>query len=200
MGTSKSETSNFIYSESSSFSEMGTSESDFDNEETKMPVIVNKEQDGYQPKVGMIFSNEDEAYDFYNKYAKFVGFTVRKSHYRRLTDETISQKTFVCGREGYRRLNNPSHAKKINRRETRTSCQAMICFKIEKDAWVVSKFIPNHNHDLVKSCARAMLRSHMHVSEAYANMLEDMDNAGVKPCSVYSYFVEAARGVENVGF
>ncbi|XP_061364286.1 protein FAR1-RELATED SEQUENCE 5-like [Gastrolobium bilobum] len=200
MDTSKSKMSNFIYSESSSFSEMDTSKSDYDNEQTKMPVIVNKEQDGYEPKIGMIFSNEDEAYDFYNDYAKFVGFTVRKSKYRRFADGSISQRTFVCGREGYRKLKDPSHVNKKNRRETRTGCQAMICFKIEKDAWVVYKFIPNHNHDLVKSCARAMLRSQRHVNEAYANMIEDMDNPGVKPCKVFSYFVEAARRVENVGF
>ncbi|XP_061355329.1 protein FAR1-RELATED SEQUENCE 5-like [Gastrolobium bilobum] len=76
----------------------------------------------------------------------------------------------------------------------------MIRFNIEKDTWIVSKFIADHNHDLVKSCARAMLRSQRQLDEAHANMIEDMDNAGLKPCSVYSYFVEAAGGVENVGF
>ncbi|XP_061365172.1 protein FAR1-RELATED SEQUENCE 5-like [Gastrolobium bilobum] len=76
----------------------------------------------------------------------------------------------------------------------------MICFKIEKDNWIVYKFIPDHNHDLVKSSARAMLRSQRHVDEAHANMIENMDNAGIKPCGMYSYFVEVAGGAQNVGF
>ncbi|XP_061349040.1 protein FAR1-RELATED SEQUENCE 5-like [Gastrolobium bilobum] len=31
-------------------------------------------------------------------------------------------------------------------------------------------------------------------------MIEDMDNVALKPCSVYSYFVEVVGGAENVGF
>ncbi|XP_061345083.1 protein FAR1-RELATED SEQUENCE 5-like [Gastrolobium bilobum] len=165
-----------------------------------MPLIVTREENGYEPKIGMIFSSEDEAYKFYNEYAKLTGFTVRKAQYRTLADGTISQRIFVCGREGYRRLKDPSHVKKVNRRETRTGCPAMICFKIERDNWIVYKFIPDHNHDLVKSCARAMLRSQRHVDEAHAKMIEDMDNAGIKPCGMYSYFVEVAGGPQHVGF
>ncbi|XP_061338562.1 protein FAR1-RELATED SEQUENCE 12-like [Gastrolobium bilobum] len=95
----------FIYSDLSSFS----SDSEYDNEPRKMLVVVSKDQDGYEPKIGMLFSNEDEAYKFYNGYAKLVGFTVRKSKYQRLADETISQRTYVCGKEGYRKLKDPSH-------------------------------------------------------------------------------------------
>ncbi|XP_061356486.1 protein FAR1-RELATED SEQUENCE 5-like [Gastrolobium bilobum] len=149
---------NFIYSDLSSFS----SDSEYDNEQREMMVVVSKDQDGYEPKIGMMFSNEDEAYKFYNGYAKLVGFTVRKSKYRRLADGTISQRTY--------------------------------------DTWIVSKFIADHNHDLVKSFAGATLRSQRHVDEAHANVIEDMGNAGLKQCSVYSYFVEAAGGAENVGF
>ncbi|XP_061364631.1 protein FAR1-RELATED SEQUENCE 5-like [Gastrolobium bilobum] len=189
-----------LYSEPSSFSEMHTSKSEYDDEQIVSPIIVTKEQDGYEPKIGMMFSSEDEAYEFYNEYAKLTGFSVRKSQYRRLANGTISQRTFVCGREGYRRLKDPLHVNKVNRRETRTGCPAMICFKIEKDTWIISKFIPDHNHDLVKSCARAMLRSQRHVVEAHTHMIQNMDNAGIKPCGMYSYFVEVARGAQNAGF
>ncbi|KAJ1433209.1 FAR1 DNA-binding domain [Sesbania bispinosa] len=186
-------------SESSSFSDMGNSENGRDNEEIETPIIVTKEQDQYEPKIGMILSNEDEAYKFYNEYAKFIGFTVRRNQYRRLADGTLRQRTFVCGREGHRKPKDPSHVSKINRKETRTGCPAMICFTIEKDTWIVSKFISDHNHDLENSSVRAMLRSQRHVDEAHANIIEVMDNAGIKPCGMYSYFVEAAGGVQNVG-
>ncbi|KAJ1410409.1 FAR1 DNA-binding domain [Sesbania bispinosa] len=184
-------------SESSSFSDMGNSENECDNEEIETPIIVTKEQDQYEPKIGMIFSNEDEAYKFYNEYAKFIGFTVRRNQYRRLADGTLRQMTFVCGREGHRKPKDPSHVSKINRKETRTGCPTMICFTIEKDTWIVFKFISDHNHDLVNSSARAMLRSQRHVDEAHANIFEVMDNAGIKPCGMA---VQAAKVYTHVIF
>ncbi|KAJ1400807.1 Protein kinase-like domain superfamily [Sesbania bispinosa] len=74
----------------------------------------------------------------------------------------------------------------------------MICFKIEKDAWIISKFIPDHNYDLVKSSARAMMRSQRHVDEAHANIIEDMDNAGIKPCGA-STVVFQSRSLKKCG-
>ncbi|XP_061355326.1 protein FAR1-RELATED SEQUENCE 12-like [Gastrolobium bilobum] len=112
-GTSEKEMDNFIYSKLSSFS----SDSEYGDEQREMSVVVSKDQDGYEPKIGIMFSNEDEAYKFYNGYAKLVGFTVRKSKYRRLADGTISQRTYVCGKEGYRKVKDPSHVNKKNRKE-----------------------------------------------------------------------------------
>ncbi|XP_061368502.1 protein FAR1-RELATED SEQUENCE 6-like [Gastrolobium bilobum] len=108
-----------------SSSEVSTSESEHDDEQIEMPLIVTREENGYELKIRMMFSSEDEAYKFYNEYAKLT-----ISQYRRLADRTISQIIFVCGREGYRRLKDPSHVKKVKRRETRMGCPAMICFKI----------------------------------------------------------------------
>ncbi|KAJ1438728.1 FAR1 DNA-binding domain [Sesbania bispinosa] len=112
---------------------MGNLENECDNEEIETPIIVTKQQYQYKPKIGMIFSNEAKAYKFYNEYAKFIGFTVRKNQYQRLADGTLKQRTFVCGKKGHRKPKDPSHVSKINRKETITGCPTMICFTIEKD-------------------------------------------------------------------
>ncbi|KAJ8458886.1 hypothetical protein OPV22_031812 [Ensete ventricosum] len=47
----------------------------------KSEQLANKSVDyvGEEPKVGMVFSNEDKAYEFYIRYARTVGFSVRKA-------------------------------------------------------------------------------------------------------------------------
>jgi hypothetical protein len=56
------------------------------------------------PKVGMNFDCEEKAYEMYNTYAGLVGFSVRKSKTKRhKSDNSLSQKYFVCSGEGYRK-------------------------------------------------------------------------------------------------
>ena len=53
------------------------------------------------PKLGMKFVSEEEAYTFYNKYAKTIGFGIRKSSGHKVPNtSTIQQRTFVCSRQG----------------------------------------------------------------------------------------------------
>jgi hypothetical protein len=40
------------------------------------------------PKVD-IFKSEDSAYDFYNKYAKIIRFSVKKCHLKRRADKSV---------------------------------------------------------------------------------------------------------------
>jgi hypothetical protein len=56
------------------------------------------------PKVVMNFDCEEKAYEMYNTYAGLVGFSVRKSKTKRhKSDNSLSQKYFVCSGEGYRK-------------------------------------------------------------------------------------------------
>ena len=52
------------------------------------------------PTVGMAFKSEDEAYDFYNQYARKVGFSIRKSHTKLRRDGPLYQKHLVCSKQG----------------------------------------------------------------------------------------------------
>lgn len=82
-----------------------------------------------------MFSNEYEAYEFY-KNDEITEFIVRENQYQRLADGTMRKRTFVCEKEGFRRLKDPSQVNRVNRRETRTSCSTMISFTIENGTWM----------------------------------------------------------------
>jgi zinc finger SWIM domain-containing protein 3 len=79
------------------------------------------------PKVGMNFDCEEKAYEMYNTYAGLVGFSVRKSRTKhRKSDNSLSQKYFVCSGEGHRK--NEASQMDI----TRTGCDA-VQFSISKE-------------------------------------------------------------------
>ncbi|CAD6204525.1 unnamed protein product [Miscanthus lutarioriparius] len=52
------------------------------------------------PRVGMAFTSEEDAYRFYNAYARKVGFSIEKCHTKQRADGTLSSKYFVCSNEG----------------------------------------------------------------------------------------------------
>jgi zinc finger SWIM domain-containing protein 3 len=63
--------------------------------------LVNVE--GEKHVVGMEFKSEDDAYHFYNAYAKVKGFSIRKHWVRRSRkSKLIVAHTIVCSSEGYK--------------------------------------------------------------------------------------------------
>jgi FAR1 DNA-binding domain len=57
----------------------------------------------YQYIVSMTFTSQQEAYEFYNDYAKKKGFSIRKSIVRKdPNDNTIIFRWFCCSRSGFR--------------------------------------------------------------------------------------------------
>ena len=57
--------------------------------------------DNRLPKIDMTFLSEEEAYSFYNKYAKAIGFSIRRgSHHKVKNTTVIQQRTFTCSRQG----------------------------------------------------------------------------------------------------
>ncbi|OMO60156.1 hypothetical protein COLO4_33921 [Corchorus olitorius] len=101
----------------------------------------------------MEFQSLEEALEYYTKFAKHEGFGIPKSNITksRKTQLIIGQE-FVCSKEGLR-------AKKYLQREdrvqpppveTRVECKAMIYVsKKADDKWSISRFIRDHNHELV---------------------------------------------------
>ncbi|WOK95142.1 protein FAR1-RELATED SEQUENCE 5-like [Canna indica] len=115
---------------------------------------------GVDPKVGMTFHSEDQAYNFYNKYAKRKGFSVRKDHLSRRSDGRIRYRHYVCSNEGSRK-EQPAIMTKRSRPIERTNCMARIEFKVNNEnLWIVNRFIDDHNHPLASPSNSHMLRSH----------------------------------------
>ncbi|XP_022738509.1 LOW QUALITY PROTEIN: protein FAR1-RELATED SEQUENCE 7-like [Durio zibethinus] len=100
-------------------------------------------------RVGIEFESDEHAYRFYNKYARMLGFSVRKDWVNRskIHGQVVSRK-FTCSKEGYRRKDQRDVNVKKHRKETRTGCLAhMIITRQPNGKYRVSHFEANHNHD-----------------------------------------------------
>ncbi|KDP33573.1 hypothetical protein JCGZ_07144 [Jatropha curcas] len=96
------------------------------------------------PTVGLEFDSFDEAYDFYNVYAKEQGFGIRVSNswFRSKRKERYRAK-LSCSSAGFKKkseANNP-------RPETRTGCPAMIVIRlVDSKRWRIVEVELAHNH------------------------------------------------------
>ncbi|XP_062212590.1 protein FAR1-RELATED SEQUENCE 12-like isoform X2 [Phragmites australis] len=103
---------------------------------------------GGEPKVGMVFLNEDKAYEFYVNYAGTAGFSVRKGWLDKTAKNVTKSRAYVCSKEGFRPKSVTAESKKP-RPETRTGCQAHMTIKITASGkYVVTEYVAGHNHDL----------------------------------------------------
>jgi zinc finger SWIM domain-containing protein 3 len=96
--------------------------------------------------VGLEFNSFDEAYDFYNLYAKEQGFGIRVSNswFRSKKKERYRAK-LSCSSAGFKKkseANNP-------RPETRTGCPAMIVIRlVDSKRWRIVEVELEHNHQV----------------------------------------------------
>ena len=114
------------------------------------------------PAVGMTFDSERTAFDFYNQYARKIGFSVRWDC------KTVSRKTgltiarlFVCSKQGFRGDGKIRDIfAKYHREDTRCGCPAFMKIKLSIDGqFHVSDCNTSHNHELATWHYVHMLRS-----------------------------------------
>ncbi|XP_022141699.1 protein FAR1-RELATED SEQUENCE 6-like isoform X1 [Momordica charantia] len=104
------------------------------------------------PTVGLEFDSFDEAYDFYNVYAKELGFGIRVSNswFRSKRKERYRAK-LSCSSAGFKKksqANNP-------RPETRTGCPAMIIIRlVDTKRWRIVEVELEHNHPVSPQITR----------------------------------------------
>ncbi|KAG6401948.1 hypothetical protein SASPL_138816 [Salvia splendens] len=110
------------------------------------PDSMQLEREFLLPMVGLEFDSFDEAYDFYNVYAKGQGFGIRVSNswFRSKRRERYRAK-LSCSSAGFKKkseANNP-------RPETRTGCPAMVIIKlVDAQRWRIVEVELDHNHPL----------------------------------------------------
>lgn len=114
------------------------------------------------PAVGMAFDSERAAFEYYNQYARKVGFSVRWDC------KTVSRKTgltiarlFVCSKQGYRGDGKIRDLfAKYHREDTRCGCPAFMKIKLAADdKFHISDCNTAHNHELATPHYVHMLRS-----------------------------------------
>ncbi|KHG04174.1 far1-related sequence 6 -like protein [Gossypium arboreum] len=98
------------------------------------------------PTIGLEFDSFDEAYDYYNIYAKEQGFGIRVSNswFRTKKKERYRAK-LSCSSAGFKKkseANNP-------RPETRTGCPAMVVIRlVDSKRWRIVEVELEHNHQV----------------------------------------------------
>lgn len=116
-----------------------------------------------KPYVGMEFESEEAAKNFYDAYARHVGFSTHVGQYSRSKpDGPIVRWDFTCCREVFKRKNVET-------------CNAML--RIEKknsDSWIVTKFVEDHNHSTVNPGKVHYLRPRRHFAGATMNAAETL--------------------------
>ncbi|XP_015932246.1 protein FAR1-RELATED SEQUENCE 5-like [Arachis duranensis] len=113
------------------------------------------------------------AYDYYNKYSRIKGFSIRRSKVGRRTKQgaegEIIWQIFVCSREGER---DGKHMQREDRKMdsrpiTRCGCEARIKVHVDDASgqWVVEQFCDNHNHPMLDARFKGLSRSHRAVKK-----------------------------------
>ncbi|ESQ27029.1 hypothetical protein EUTSA_v10018210mg [Eutrema salsugineum] len=96
------------------------------------------------PATGMEFESYDDAYSYYNSYARELGFAIRvKSSWTKRNSKEKRGAVLCCNCEGFKMVKEAN----TRRKETRTGCQAMIRLRlIDFDRWKVDEVKLLHNH------------------------------------------------------
>nr|XP_043633717.1 protein FAR1-RELATED SEQUENCE 11-like [Erigeron canadensis] len=108
-----------------------------------------------EPFIGQTFSTFQEAFVFYENYAKQYGFTVRKDRSHKRNDTTV-RRDICCHREGKKRLKLVDLSKnQRNRGSIKCECNAHMRVTLKRscdifpEEWHVTTFVKDHNHELL---------------------------------------------------
>ncbi|CAL5389113.1 unnamed protein product [Camellia sinensis] len=151
----------------------------------------------------MQFNSEEDANDFYNQYAKVVGFSIRKDTRTMQATKVLSRK-WVCSRQGQRAK---QHLARIDRKRaaralTRVGCDAhfRIRYNLDVGKYIVTHFNMEHNHPLATSPCVPFLRSHRFVKIPDKAQVKSLHDVGVKTSQIMDLLVQQSGSFANVGF
>ncbi|OMO96307.1 hypothetical protein COLO4_15362 [Corchorus olitorius] len=85
--------------------------------------------------------------------------------------------------------------------ETRTGCKAMIYVskKVGVDRWIISRFTRDHNHELATPKSAPFLRAHRKRTRAQRNLIDVLDDSGVRPSKIMSVLATESGGIDKKG-
>ncbi|KAK6115393.1 hypothetical protein DH2020_007662 [Rehmannia glutinosa] len=153
--------------------------------------------------VGQIMKSVEDAYLLYCNYAHAKGFSVKKGDQRYFPrSNELQAKEFECSCEGVKDEKRSSDRLPFYQKlMTRTKCKARFRIGREKGGeWKVTRFVMEHNHEMVSVDQTHLLRSSRNISHAQRSTLEAMVRAGISVANAVSYMENEAQGTQNLGF
>ncbi|KAH7661786.1 FHY3/FAR1 family protein [Dioscorea alata] len=129
------------------------------------------------PYVGMEFETEEVAYMYYNMYAGYIGFSIRKSwaNKSKVDGTTLLSRKFCCFKEGFKK-------------QVEFGCNAqMIIGRQENGKYYVTFFEEQHNHKVVTPRSRHKLPSQRKITIAHAAEAEIAKNSGIRQKLIFDF-------------
>ncbi|RYR27978.1 hypothetical protein Ahy_B01g052057 [Arachis hypogaea] len=164
-----------------------------------MESVLEEQNIEYVPKVGMCFGTIEDANQFYQNYAKRVGFVTKIRFTRRVGKDKVPKNQMItCNREG-KRKSRVSPIEKTNPR-TNYNCPARISIRLNKEGlWIISKVCLDHSHPCDPEMTKLLTRNRemtMHM----CRVIERNDEAGVRPSKTYQDVSTSKERVYEVNY
>ncbi|XP_023929266.2 protein FAR-RED ELONGATED HYPOCOTYL 3-like [Quercus suber] len=173
-----------------------------DTNEDLSPRVMDANED-LSPRVGMEFDTLKDAWEFWLKFGRQMGFDARK-HYinKNKNDEKITSNGFVCAKQGIRGPEKENMIRTRNRDDTRTNCPVKLYVSLVREIgkFKVTDFIEEHNHTLHLSETIYMMRSQRKISKVHARLIELASSSRIKPKATHKLMSREACGRTNLGF
>nr|XP_009761907.1 PREDICTED: protein FAR1-RELATED SEQUENCE 5-like [Nicotiana sylvestris] len=155
-----------------------------------------------EPALGLEFDDDESAFNYYNEYARRIGFSVRKEYVNinKKLGYVTSQK-LTCFKEGFRGDDKRKYQAKNPQKETRTRCQAHIVVTRESvRKYHITKVELEHNHPLVSSTMIHMLPSHRNLNDVQTHEIDLAEDAGLFSKGTFDFMSLQAGGRANLGY
>ncbi|XP_061999190.1 protein FAR1-RELATED SEQUENCE 5-like [Rosa rugosa] len=139
--------------------------------------------------LGKEFMDVESAYKFYKNYGGKHGFNVR-----------IRNSRYSWGfrfREKDKRRTNASYSQPV----TRCGCQAHLTILLQKNGnFQVVSFQKSHNHALISTPMKHLLKVNRSISEAQKTHADDAEHSGFSIKATVELMSREVGGAENLGF
>ncbi|XP_015965822.1 protein FAR1-RELATED SEQUENCE 5-like [Arachis duranensis] len=154
------------------------------------------------PEVGMCFGTLEDARAYYYRYAARTGFVVkiRTTGWETINDQrVVVNQALHCNRDGYR----TSRVKAPQRRKTvaSTNCKARCYLALDKmtGQWRISRVEVSHSHPLNPKLS-GMFSANRQLSMHVKDLIQQNDQAGIRPSKTYQALANAVGGPANLTF
>ncbi|XP_042012168.1 protein FAR1-RELATED SEQUENCE 5-like [Salvia splendens] len=141
----------------------------------------------------------DRALDFYNNYARYVGFDTRKKGSKK-EKEVTTWIYVVCSREGTQQRKSEQSELKRKRSSIKCYCNAKVSWKyIMGVGYVIQSFVEEHNHEMVEGRHKRFMNLNRNLDLVHQKFILDCANANIGPTLSFSLLKEVLGGLDYVG-
>ncbi|KAK8947454.1 Protein FAR1-RELATED SEQUENCE 5 [Platanthera zijinensis] len=151
----------------------------------------------------MEFDSEEFAYQFYNEYGRYAGFSIRK-HYRTKSrkDGIVNNRRFICSKEGERTKLRNGKATSNRVKLTRSNCRACMGVRLSRETnkWFVTAFSEVHNHELHIPEVTHMMSSQRRLTPVQKINASITADSGFSLKASLDLMSAQVGGKENLGF